>query len=521
MSGPMIRLVDALRRSFGRSHSAVSIDRQQTNGTGEAMAERHRRSRADDGEPVEEARMDDGPGENEPTEGERTTGERTATDDRVATVRSTGRWRGIVAVALLAVAVGVLAKRPPLLLVGAVGVVFAAYPLVTPTPDPAVSVTRRVAPESPNDGDAVDVRTTIRNEGDATLFDLRVVDGTPPMLSVEDGSPRCATTLRPGGEVTLAYELRARPGRHRFRPTMLLCRDASGSVEVETTVAAETTVACASRVPSVPLRSQSRHRTGPLVTDEGGSGLEFHSVTKYERGDPPSQIDWRRFARTGELTSVTFRTERLADVVVCVDARADAYRASDADEPHAVAHAVDAAGRISDVLLEANHRVGLAAFGPEGCLLAPGSGSDHADRLQRRLVTAPAFTLTPPESVRTTRPKPGTDTGDTSTTGAPDSLDRQLSEVRTQLGPSTQVILLTPLCDDGAHRVAQRLDRGAGAVTVITPDVTAGRSPGGRLARLERDHRLTALRNAGIPTVDWNSEEPLGAALTALERWER
>lgn len=440
-------------------------------------------------------------------------------DDR--TIRSTGRWRGIVGVALLAVAAGVLAKRPSLLLVGAVAVVFAAYPLVTTPPDSDLSVSRTVDPTAPEDGDPVTVRTTVRNEGDRTVFDLRIVDGTPPMLPVCGGSPRAATTLRPGDEATLEYELRARPGRHRFQPTTLLCRNVSGSVEVETAVAARTTVECATRLPTVPLRARSRHRTGPLVTDEGGSGLEFHSVAEYERGDPASRIDWRRFARTGELTSIAFRTERLADVVLCVDVRPAAFRASDAAEPHAVAHAVDAADRIGDALLDANHRVGLAAIGRDGSLLAPGNGPDHADRFRRRLMTDPAFSLTTPTPARTDSAGESDSLDRVDSFDEPDSLDGQLSRLRAEIGSNTQVILLTPLCDEEAHRIARRLDGEGAAVTVVSPDVTTDRTAGGRLARLEREHRLTDLRNAGVPAVDWDPTESLGAALSAIERWER
>jgi len=200
------------------------------------------------------------------------------------------------------------------------------------------------------------------------------------MLSVsDDGSPRCATALLPGGEVTIRYELRARPGRHAFRPTTVLCRDASGSVEVERSLTAASSVECAAEVPTVPLRAQSGHHPGPLVTDDGGEGIEFHSVEKYQRGDPANRIDWRRYARTGELTSLTFRTERLAEVVVCVDARPVSYRAADATEPHGVALAVDAADRIGDALFDANHRVGLwpgsdgasACFRPRAVAITP------------------------------------------------------------------------------------------------------------------------------------------------------
>jgi len=137
--------------------------------------------------------------------------------------------------------------------------------------------------------------------------------------------------------------------------------------------------------PDRPATRPDRSPSGPLVTDDGGEGIEFHSVEEYRRGDPANRIDWRRYARTGELTSMTFRTERLAEVVVCVDARPASYRAADATEPHAVALAVDAAGRIGDALFDANHQVGLAGFGRHVCVLPTRNGPDHASRFHRRL----------------------------------------------------------------------------------------------------------------------------------------
>ena len=446
--------------------------------------------------------------------------------DRTVTVRRTNRWRGAVAVVLVALAIGLLAKRPSLLMLAAVAVAFTAYPQLTDSPDPMVEIERRVAPESPDANELIEVKTTLRNAGDETLYDLRLVDGVPPMLSVEDGSPRRGTALRPGGETTIEYSMRARRGTHRFRPTIVLARDASGATEIETTVVEETTIECGSRVPEVPLRGLSRHRSGRLVTDDGGRGLEFHRVKEYERGDSTSRIDWRRYARTGEFISMEFRKEQLADVVLCVDAREVAYRASTEDEPHAVAHATDAAERIADTLFETDHRVGLAAVGRELCWLPPGSGRDHAVRFGRLLATHEGLSVIPPRETEPAIVSDG-ERSDTTIDGAGDrgaersEIDRQLSTILTQLHGRTQVFFLTPLCDDESSRIAQRLEHSGCAVTVLSPDVTTDETVGGRLARIERQNRLASLHGSGVPTVDWDPDERLGTALTDLRRWIR
>lgn len=439
--------------------------------------------------------------------------------DQERTVRQTNRWRGIVAVVLVALAAGLLAKRPSLLMLAAVAVAFAAYPQLSDPPDPALEIERRIDPESPDVGDPIEVTTTLRNVGEGTLYDLRLVDGVPPTLPVEDGSPRRGTALRPGGETTIEYSVRSARGTHRFRPTIVLARDASGAIETETTVIEETVIECAGRVPEVPLRPPSRHRSGRLATDDGGSGLEFHRIKEYERGDPTSRIDWRRYARTGELASMEFRKEQIADVVLCVDAREAAYRAGSVDEPHAVARAIDAAERIADTLFGADHRVGLAAFGRELCWLPPGTGRDHTSRFLRLLSTHEGLSPIPLSETGKTSLADGPPTDDICENSEDGELDRQLSTILTHLNSRTQVFLFTPLCDDEAARIPRRLESGGCAVTVVSPDVTTSETVGGRLARIERQNRLTSLRHTGVAAVDWGPDERIGKALADLGRW--
>ena len=448
------------------------------------------------------------------TAGEASTAE---ADFAASTTRATGRWRGGVAVVLLAAATGLLAKRPSLLLVAAVGVALTAYPRLTATPTPTVSLSREI--ESVSE-DRVAVTTTITNTGNETLFDCRIIDGVPPMLSVVEGSPRCATTLAAGGTTTLSYELAVRSGGHRFQPTTVLCRDAGGSVEVETTIEEPTEITAAAELPTLPIGSGRGHHVGRLPTEQAGEGIEFHSVDRYEPGDPIARIDWRRFARTGELTTVAFRTAVTADVLICVDTGGAAYRAASETEPHAVAYAVDAAERIADALFAENHRVGLAAVGGGETVLPPAGGREHAARLRQRLRTDPAFSLSPPPDARLSS-RPATTVGAAVSSAAESSADEtttvddRFAAIEARCEPTTQLVVITPACDDTAVRLAHRF---GSRVTVISPDVTTDRTAGGLLASAERAERLSGLRNAGVPVVDWDPTTPLGATLTTAER---
>ena len=72
-------------------------------------------------------------------------------------VRTTGRWRGIVAVALFFVAVGVIADRPATLLVGVVGAAFAVYPRLSGPPAVDLELERRLDDSRPAHGEPVTV----------------------------------------------------------------------------------------------------------------------------------------------------------------------------------------------------------------------------------------------------------------------------------------------------------------------------------------------------------------------------
>ena len=418
-------------------------------------------------------------------------------------VRETNRWRGVSAVALLTGSLGVLLSNPVVLLSGVVGVAFAAYARTAGTPDVELDVTREVSDDEPQPGDEVRVRLTVENVGDGTLADLRIVDGVPESLAVTDGSPRLGTALRPGKSAHLDYTVEAERGEHEFDPVLAVARDFSGAIEVETTVEADTALTCVPKLGTtvdVPLRAQTTQYTGRVSTDVGGSGVEFHATREYQRGDPLSRVDWNRLARTGELTTVDFREERAASVVLVVDTREDAYLAPGEGRRNAVQHAVDAAGKTLTTLLESGDRVGLATFGPETCWLSPGSGQDHRIRARELLATHQAFSAVPSDGLfyPTTR----------------------LKWLRKRLPPSAQVVFFSPLCDDYAPGVARRLDAYGHLVTVFSPDPTATDTVGRRFARVRRRQRIADLRESGIRVVDWAPEDSLENALArTARRW--
>jgi uncharacterized repeat protein (TIGR01451 family) len=436
--------------------------------------------------------------------------------------RTTRRWQGVTAFALLAGALGVLLSRPSLALAGAAGVLFGAATRTAGPPASSVAVEREVERDRADPGEAVRVTVTVVNTGEALLPDVRVVDGVPGGLTVAGGSPRHATALRPGKRATFSYAVRASRGHHRFGPATVLLRGFTGAVERELAVPAtapestdektggrageETTttdrLACAPRLEeghTVSLRPQTTGFSGRVTTDSGGAGAEFHSVRSYRPGDPLSRVDWARVARTGEFTTRQFREERAATVVCLLDTRETAYCAPAPSAPTALERSVTAAGTAVTSLLDAGDRAGIAAWGPTACWLAPGTGGEHRARARELLGTHPAFDPTPPD--RTFLP----------------TIARRRVERR--LPADAQVLLFSPLADDPPVDLARRLDADGHRVTVVSPGPTARDTAGRALAAVERDRRLSALRSAGVRVVDWEDESLAAALVRADRQW--
>jgi uncharacterized protein (DUF58 family) len=419
------------------------------------------------------------------------------------TERETDRWRGVMALAFAAGAVGIVLSRPAALLVATVGVAYAAYARPSPPPEPDLTVERTVSDDRPDPGDGVEVHLELRNEGDDTLADLRVVDGVPPALEVVDGSPRLATSLRPGKRATVSYTVEAVRGAHEFEPAQVMVRRFSGAIERETTVSDETRVDCVPRlgtVESFPLRKQTVQHVGRVTTDSPGSGVEFHSTREYRPGDPLTRIDWNRRAKTGELTTIEFRKEQAATVVLVVDTREQAYVGD--GETSAVEHCVGAAGGIATGLLDSGDRVGASSLGPRWAWVAPGLGRVHRTQLEEALALDPGVSPNPP----TERFLAGL----------------ALRRLRKHVPSDAQVVYLSPLADDFAPLAARRLEAYGHRVTVVTPDVTGDDTPGGQLAGLERDVRIRTLRRAGVRVLDWDTDRPLPVAVADAARgWQQ
>lgn len=406
--------------------------------------------------------------------------------------RSTGlTW--LVTAGVLAVSVGGLwFGQPGVVLTATLGVALLGV-AAAQSPSPTVSLSRSLSTDAPAAGDRVTVTVTVRNTGDTTLPDIRLVDGVPPGLAVVEGSPRFTTALRPGNAATFSYTVAAVEGRHTFEPGLVVVGDGIGATETATTVevaGGPTELDCGFELRdgrTDPPRPQVTMMSGQRVGDASGAGVEFDTQREYRPGDPPSRINWNHRARTGELATVEFREPRLSRVAVLVDTRPPAYVAAERDGVPAPRHGAVAAFTVASRLLADGVPVGFGTVPAENSWTPPGAGPDQRRRLGACFADDDAVPWSPPAE-------------------SPAIAD-VVSDLTARLAPDTQVVFVSPCCDDGAVEIARTLDVEGHSVTLLSPDCTDPSTVEGAYGRLTRSRRLATLREHGIPVQDWPPAE--------------
>ena len=439
---------------------------------------------------------------------------------------SQSRFTGGLLAALVLAGAGVASGRSALFVAAVIPLVFVLYgALSVPRAGDTVRVTRELSTESPLPGDRVAVELTVENVSGSALPDVRVADGVPGDLRVVDGSPDAARALPAEGTATVEYTIVADRGQFPFDSPTVRVRGASATNArtVDASVDGAHDLDCRVSVADVPLHRQTTAHAGMLPTDSGGPGIEFHSTREYQRGDPASRINWRRYAKTGELSTVNYRERRAAAVVLAVDARDASDATALSGTPSGASLSAYAAARAVEPLETAGHRVGLAVFGiddpvtggTDPAWVPPGTGDAHHARIATVLDAAVEGSADDSEStteqVEPEADAPAATADGGSWLGAGD--DARIGRFAERVPPGTQVVVCSPALDEFPVALTRRLAADGHHVTTVSPDVTATDTPGRTLAATDRMLALSELRAAGARVVDWAPEESLASAV--------
>jgi uncharacterized repeat protein (TIGR01451 family) len=437
--------------------------------------------------------------------------------------RTTNRLTALVVVAILISALGVFTGNRAVLVAAIAPVSYLLYGQLTALPELDLAVRRTVEEANPAPGSEVSVTLTITNEGSSTIPKLQVVDGVPAELGVASGSPRRATALRPGESTTVTYSVIARRGVHEFGETYLNGQGFSSTEQREQGQPATgtTEITCDAAVHDPVERELTHEHTGQVPTDDGGTGTEFYAIREHQHSDPVNRIDWNRYAREGELTTVEFRERKGAPVVVLVDLRLDIDVARGEIDPPATELNVYAARRLLDPLFTYGTEAGVAFYtGSRVELLAPARGADQQARTTLAFREAVAGDWSNNTTTLTTQsPRAGMAGRSTSQqhraiADGDGTVQDTLESLEGRLPGRTNLILVSPFVDSFPRDVATYLQSFGHAVTVLSPDVTTRDTAGGQVETLDRDLRITKLRRTGVGVISWNPDHPLAEAIT-------
>jgi uncharacterized protein (DUF58 family) len=230
-----------------------------------------------------------------------------------------------------------------------------------------------------------------------------------------------------------------------------------------------------------------------------GEGIEFADLRPFVPGDRVRHVNWRASARRGQLWVNEHHPERNADLVVFLDAFAEARRG----ERSTLDPAVRAAASIVARYLRQRDRVGFVSFGGFLNWLLPSSGTRQLYRIVDAMLDTQIVLSYAWRDIRTVP--------------------------RRTLPPQALVLALTPLLDERSETALLDL-RGRGfdlVVIEISPLSLLPESPGelGELAdqlwRLRRDAMRGRFERAGIPVAVWGDETSLAAAVEEVSSYRR
>jgi uncharacterized protein (DUF58 family) len=432
------------------------------------------------------------------------------------------RWAFVGSAAFLLILVGEILRQGELLVLAlplvcylAVGFYF-ALPSVTLKAQRSLSTTRAMSDEP------VTVRVELENLG-ATLELIELADSVPAMVELRQGSAQKITNLPGGEKISLEYVVSGMRGLARWQTLSVRVTDTLGLFLREMELPCEgelLVVPTFERLEEIMIRPRrTRIFSGQVKARLGGAGIEFFGVREYYPGDERRFLNWKATARRDRPIVNEFEQERVADVIILLDARerSDVIRPNPPAPPHPFPlrlrrgsgrgqeeaspqslfeHSVRAALALAHYFTAQGNRVGLLIYGKYLDWTWPGFGRWQRERLLRAIVSA--------------------EKGDK-------AVFEDLENIPTRLLPTgSQLVFVGPILESDIKTIVDLRLRYEvlciapnpilfeSAFLEPTPEVELAL----RLEHLRRQALLAQLRRVGIRVVDWDVSKPLAAVVS-------
>ena len=189
-----------------------------------------------------------------------------------------------------------------------------------------VEVERTLSADNLYKGDDLFVELLVTNRSLRRTQILEVYDNIPHEMKLRSGLNQIRVNLGPGESARLRYAVRCPlRGHYSLGPVSLRFRNTFNLFAEEMMVDHRSDLIVFPPIRDVEeaiVRSRTpKMYTGATTLRTPGQGSEFYSLREYVPGDPFKNINWKAFARTGELMINEKCRDAVTDLFILLDSR--------------------------------------------------------------------------------------------------------------------------------------------------------------------------------------------------------
>jgi uncharacterized protein (DUF58 family) len=361
-----------------------------------------------------------------------------------------------------------------------------------------LEITRFVPHSNVYKGDLVEVTLTITNNSYKRTQQLEVFDNVPHEMKLRRGINQMRLNLGPGQTTKIEYKLSCPlRGHYSIGPISMRYRNAFDLFVTESRIDDICDITVFPQVREIEdamLRADvPKMYTGATTLRSPGPGMEFYSLREYLSTDSLRSINWKAYARTGDLMVNQKTRDAVTDIFIILDTREVSRIGTVLKNP--LEMGTIAASSIANHFLKRKDSVALITYGSKMDYLPPDTGDKQHYKILSRLASVDASGSMPLQAVtnalapRISRGSPvfviSSLEGDGTT----------LPAIRNLSGKGHEIIVLSPSSID-LERLVSRIPRMSYEVL-----------------KLERQNRLTAVSVFGAMVIDWMPEVELSQAL--------
>ena len=189
-----------------------------------------------------------------------------------------------------------------------------------------VEVQRTLSADNLYKGDDLYVELLVTNRSRRKTQQLEVYDNVPHEMKLRSGLNQMRLNLKPGESARIRYVLRCPlRGHYSIGPVSLRYRNTFNLSVDEMYVDHHSDIIIFPQIRDVEeafIRSRTaKMYTGATTLRTPGPGTEFYSLREYVPGDPFKNINWKAFARTGDLMINEKCRDAVTDLYIILDSR--------------------------------------------------------------------------------------------------------------------------------------------------------------------------------------------------------